>query len=68
MSDSLSLAGRVCDGRTIRRAEETDHQINEPDPQYVYFLAYAGLGVKVNLLVMGFDEHGVVKSYKIRQS
>ncbi|WP_340024288.1 hypothetical protein MHI24_04050 [Paenibacillus sp. FSL K6-1096] len=37
----------------------------EPSPQYLYYIGSAGLGVKVTLLQLQFDENGKVETHDI---
>lgn len=40
-------------------------KITEPSPQYLYYIGTAGLGVKVTLLQLQFDENGKVETHDI---
>lgn len=44
---------------------EPAEQLTEPSRQYLYYTGSAGLGVKVTLLQLNFDENGKVESHDI---
>lgn len=44
---------------------EPAEKLTEPSRQFLYYIGSAGLGVKVNLLQLHFDEDGKVESHDI---
>jgi len=44
---------------------EPAEKLTEPSPQFLYYIGSAGLGVKVTLLQLHFDENGKVESHDI---
>lgn len=44
---------------------EPAEQLTEPSRQFLYYIGSAGLGVKVTLLQLHFDENGKVESHDI---
>ncbi|MMZ69771.1 hypothetical protein D1872_326720 [compost metagenome] len=44
---------------------EPAEKLTEPSRQFLYYIGSVGLGVKVNLLQLHFDEDGKVESHDI---
>lgn len=65
LTSKYNLKG-MTENEVIDLLGEPAQKLNEPSPQFLYYIGSAGLmGVKVTLFQLQFDENGKVESHDI---